>query len=173
MTRKVRLADAIRPCRREASHLGTAVPLMLGMPLLTVRSGRSAAVGVVTESVNVEATLSIGVVAGDIPSDGSGSRLRLLLENDSAANLGVTSENGNCSAENKSSANRILETCHWYRQCKIESIKGHWKRVGLKLPSRLFDAIVQRGCSKTRSNQLEQPLLQARSIIRATWDGKH
>jgi hypothetical protein len=63
---------------------------------LTVRSGRGAAVGVVAKGVNVESTLSIGVVASDIPGDGSGSRLRLLLENDGAANLGVASENRNC-----------------------------------------------------------------------------
>ena len=34
---------------------------------LTVRSGRGAAVGVVTEGVDVHATLSVGVVTGDVP----------------------------------------------------------------------------------------------------------
>jgi hypothetical protein len=34
---------------------------------LTVRSGRSAAVSVVTEGVDVHATLSVGIVASDIP----------------------------------------------------------------------------------------------------------
>jgi hypothetical protein len=33
----------------------------------TVRTGGCAAVGVVTELVNVHATLSVGVVAGDVP----------------------------------------------------------------------------------------------------------
>jgi hypothetical protein len=35
--------------------------------LHTVRTGRCAAVGVVTELVNVHATLSVGVVAADVP----------------------------------------------------------------------------------------------------------
>ena len=34
---------------------------------LTVGSGRGAAVGVVTEGVDVHAALSVGVVAGDVP----------------------------------------------------------------------------------------------------------
>ena len=34
---------------------------------LTVRAGGGAAVGVVTEGVNVHATLSVGIVAGDVP----------------------------------------------------------------------------------------------------------
>jgi hypothetical protein len=33
----------------------------------TVRSGRGAAVGVVTELVDVEATLGVGILAGDVP----------------------------------------------------------------------------------------------------------
>jgi hypothetical protein len=33
----------------------------------TVRSGAGASVGVVTEGVHVHATLSIGVVAGNVP----------------------------------------------------------------------------------------------------------
>lgn len=61
----------------------------------TVRAGRGAAVGVVTKGVDVETTLRVGIVASDIPSDGCGRRLRLLLEDDGATNLGVTSENSN------------------------------------------------------------------------------
>lgn len=34
---------------------------------LTVRAGGSAAVGVVTESVDVHATLGVGIIAGDVP----------------------------------------------------------------------------------------------------------
>jgi hypothetical protein len=69
-----------------------------------MRSSRGAAVGVVTKGVDVETTLSIRVVARDIPSDGGGSRLRLLLEDDGAANLGVTSDNSNCTRRIESSA---------------------------------------------------------------------
>jgi hypothetical protein len=61
-----------------------------------VRTSGSAAVGVVTESVDVESSLGVGVVASDIPGDGSGSRLRLLLEDDGAGDLGVTAENAHC-----------------------------------------------------------------------------
>lgn len=52
-----------------------------------------AAVGVVTEGVNVEAALGVGVVAGDIPANGGGSGLGLLLEGDGTRHLGVTTEN--------------------------------------------------------------------------------
>jgi len=38
-----------------------------------VGAGRSAAVGVVTELVDVHASLSIGIVASDVPGDGSQS----------------------------------------------------------------------------------------------------
>lgn len=57
-----------------------------------VRSGRGAAVGVVTKGVDVEAALGVGVVAGNVPADGGGSRLGLLLKGDGAGNLGVTTE---------------------------------------------------------------------------------
>lgn len=60
-----------------------------------MRAGRGAAVGVVTESVNVEAALGVGVVAGNVPGDGGGSRLGLLLKDDGAVDLAVTTENGN------------------------------------------------------------------------------
>lgn len=60
-----------------------------------MRSGRSASVGVVTKGVNVEAALGVGVLAGDVPGDGGGRRLGVLLEDDGAADLGVTTEDGN------------------------------------------------------------------------------
>jgi len=62
---------------------------------LTVRTSRSASVGVVAEGVDVHAALGIGVVAGDVPGQGGGRRLRLLLEDDGAPDVGVTPENGN------------------------------------------------------------------------------
>lgn len=58
----------------------------------TVRTGRGAAVGVVTELVDVERTLSVGVVAGDVPGDGGGGVLGGLLEGDGTVDLGVTTE---------------------------------------------------------------------------------
>lgn len=61
-----------------------------------MRTGRSAAVGVVTEGMDVEAALGVGVLARDIPGDGGRGRLRLLLEGDSTGDLGVTSKNADC-----------------------------------------------------------------------------
>jgi len=60
-----------------------------------VGPGGGAAVGVVAEGVDVHATLGVGVVAGDIPGDGGGGRLRGLLEGDGAADLRVTTDDGN------------------------------------------------------------------------------
>jgi hypothetical protein len=60
-----------------------------------VGASRGAAVGVVTEGVDVEAALSVGVVAGDVVGDGGGLRLGGLLEDDGAGDVGVTTENSN------------------------------------------------------------------------------
>lgn len=60
-----------------------------------MRTGRGAAVGVVTELVDVETTLGVGVVAGDVPGDGGGGVLVVLLEGDGARHLGVTTEDSN------------------------------------------------------------------------------
>lgn len=59
---------------------------------LTVRAGRGAAVGVVTKGVDVEASLGVGVVAGDVPGDGGGRRLGRLLKHNGAGDLGVSTE---------------------------------------------------------------------------------
>ena len=61
----------------------------------TVGASRGAAVGVVTELVNVESTLSVGVVAGDVPSDLGRGRLGLLFEDDGAGDLGVATDDAN------------------------------------------------------------------------------
>ena len=58
----------------------------------TVRTGRGAAVGVVTKGVDVHAALGVGVVAGDVPGDLGGSGLGLLLEDDGPGDLGVTTD---------------------------------------------------------------------------------
>lgn len=63
--------------------------------MLTVGSSGSAAIGVVTKGMDVHATLGIGIVAGDVPADSSGSRLRLLLEGDGTRDLGVSTDDGN------------------------------------------------------------------------------
>jgi hypothetical protein len=65
---------------------------------LTVRAGGSAAIGVVTEGVNVHTTLSVGVVAGDVPGDGGVSTFGGLLEGDGTGDLRVSTEDGNCKA---------------------------------------------------------------------------
>lgn len=62
-----------------------------------MRAGRRAAVGVVAKGVDMETALSVGIVAGDVPGNGGGSRFGLLLKDDGAANFGVTSENSNWS----------------------------------------------------------------------------
>jgi hypothetical protein len=63
--------------------------------ILTVGAGRGAAVGVVTELVDVEATLGVGVVTGDVPGDGGRGALVGLLEGDGAGDLGVSADNSN------------------------------------------------------------------------------
>lgn len=59
---------------------------------LTVRASRGAAVGVVTEGVDVHATLGVGVVASNVPRDSGRSGLGCLLEGDSSGDLGVTTD---------------------------------------------------------------------------------
>ena len=66
---------------------------------LTVRTGAGAAVGVVTESVDVHATLSVGVIAGDVPGDLGLGGLGGLLEGDGALDVGVTTDNSDCEEE--------------------------------------------------------------------------
>jgi hypothetical protein len=62
---------------------------------LTVRTSGCATVGVVTELVDVDATLSVGVVASDIPCDGGWGGLGGLLEGNSSGDLRVTSDGSN------------------------------------------------------------------------------
>ena len=61
--------------------------------MLTVRAGRGAAVGVVAEGVDVHATLGVGIMAGDVPGDGGGRGLGVLLKDNSALDVRVTAEN--------------------------------------------------------------------------------
>lgn len=63
--------------------------------MLTVGTSRCTAVGVVSELMNVHATLSIWVVSSDIPCDGSWGRLGRLFEGDGSGDLRVTSNGSN------------------------------------------------------------------------------
>ena len=76
---------------------------------LTVGTSGGATVGVVTELVNVEGTLSVGVVAGDVPADGGGSGLGSLLEGDGTGDLGVTTEDSNCREDRSLRCSRRLK----------------------------------------------------------------
>ena len=58
-----------------------------------MRSSRRATVRVVAESVDMHATLSVGIVARKVPRDGRLARLVLLLEGDGALDVGVSTEN--------------------------------------------------------------------------------
>ena len=60
-----------------------------------MRAGGGAAVGVVAEGVDVEATLGVGVVARDIIGNGGRRGLRVLLERDGPGDLCVSAEDGN------------------------------------------------------------------------------
>lgn len=71
-----------------------------------MRASRCAAVGVVAEGVDVHATLGIGVLAADVPGDGGGRGLRLLLEGDGSGDLGVSTDDSDW--EEGGSANGCL-----------------------------------------------------------------
>jgi hypothetical protein len=58
-------------------------------------SGRCAAVGVVTELMDVDSTLCVRVVAGDVPCDSGGGRLGGLLEGNGTGDLRVASNERN------------------------------------------------------------------------------
>ena len=64
-----------------------------------MRPGAGASVGIVAESVDVHATLSVGVVAGNVPCDLGGGRLVLLLKGDGSLDVGVSTEDGDCGGE--------------------------------------------------------------------------
>lgn len=61
-----------------------------------MRTGRGTTVGVVTELVDVEGTLGVGIMALDVPRDGGGRVFVGLLEGDGAGDVGVTTEDSNC-----------------------------------------------------------------------------
>ncbi len=75
-----------------------------------MRAGRRAAVGVVTEGVDVHPTLGIGIVAGDVPADLGRSRLGVLLEHNGARDLGVTANNADWARLESALTNRASGT---------------------------------------------------------------
>jgi len=81
---------------------------------LTVRTSARAAVGVVTEGVDVHATLGVGVVAGDVPGDLGLGGLGGLLEGDGALDVGVTTDNSDC--EEEVSCQPLQQVCASSRQ---------------------------------------------------------
>ena len=81
-----------------------------------MRTGRGAAVGVVTELVDVESTLGVGVVAEDVPRDSGGSVLGGLLKGDGTVDLGVTTEDSDWLLLVETLYRMILEC--WLRDCE-------------------------------------------------------
>ena len=63
-----------------------------------MRAGTGAAIGVVSELMNVHSSLRRRIMAGDIVGDGSGGGFISLFEGDGAFDVGVTTENCNCTA---------------------------------------------------------------------------
>ena len=94
-----------------------------------MRTGAGAAVGVVTEGVDVHAALGVGIVAGDVPGDGRGRGLGVLGEGDGALDGGVTAENCDCvswSVSQPVGSPRQLRCCG----CRVLFFLG--KRKGVK-----------------------------------------
>jgi len=85
----------------EVSEITDMASLIIGSTVglsvwVEVGSGGCAAVGVVTELMDVEAALGIGVVTRDIPCNGGWGRLGRLLEGNGTGDLRVTSDGSNC-----------------------------------------------------------------------------
>lgn len=103
-------------------NAGQPCPSSEGRRRLTMGASRGAAVGVVTKLVDVDATLGVGIVAGDVPCDGGGGGFGGLLKGDRAGNLGVTADEGNYGGET-SSAGWISRGCP--SGCLFASLGGN------------------------------------------------
>jgi hypothetical protein len=106
---------------------------------LTVRSSGCAAVGVVTELVDVHATLRIGIVAGDVPRDSGGGRLGGLLKGNGAGDLRVTSNECNCGGSKSSAGGlRLSQGAHpgvcasWEETCSAPPLARKLGIAGYK-----------------------------------------
>ena len=69
---------------------------MLSFVLRKVGVHTVRAISVVAELVDVHATLGVGVMAADVPRDGGGRTLGVLLEGDGALDVGVTTNDCDC-----------------------------------------------------------------------------
>ena len=63
--------------------------------MLTVRTSRCAAIGIVAELMDVHAALSVGIITSDIPCDSGWGGLGDLLECNGSGDLGVSSDGSN------------------------------------------------------------------------------
>ena len=64
-------------------------------------SGAGAAVGVVTELMDMNPTFSVGVVASDVVADAGFAGLGGLFKGHGAGDLGIATEDCNCSVESQ------------------------------------------------------------------------
>lgn len=65
----------------------------------TVGPSARTAVGIVTELVNVHASLRVAIVALEVVGDGRGAGLATLLKGDGARDVGVTANDCDCCGE--------------------------------------------------------------------------
>ena len=75
--------------------ISICLPVLLAKGV-EMRAGRGTTVGVVTELMDVHATLGVGVVACDVVGDGCWGGLGGLLEGDGSLDVGVTAEDCDC-----------------------------------------------------------------------------
>ena len=97
-----------------------------------MRTSGGAPVGVVTELVDVEGPLSVGVVARNVPRDGGGRGLGLLLEGHGASDLGVTAEDSHCISQSVS-----------------QSVRQGVAVIGQKWPPRCANVLTQGPCRRS------------------------
>lgn len=93
---------------------------------LTVWTCTSAAIGIVAEGVDVDATLSVGIIACNVPGDGSFGSLGFLLEGHGALDVAITTEDCDCSTSQpyRSSETQItLQRNHVRRRHWLTAIK--------------------------------------------------
>jgi hypothetical protein len=75
--------------------ISICLPMLLAKRI-EMRSSRGTTVGIVTELMDVHATLGVGVVACDVVGDGCRGGFGGLLEGDGSLDVGVTAEDCDC-----------------------------------------------------------------------------
>lgn len=73
---------------------------------LTVRARTRAAIGIVSELVDMYSSLRRRIIAGDVVSDSCRGGLGCLIKGDSAPDLGITPENCDCGRRDNESVSR-------------------------------------------------------------------